>query len=237
MWKKFLLDTLLPQFCLGCGKEGSLICQDCLSTIEILEFQYCPFCQKANRLINGEKCQLHHQTKLDGLFSATSYKNTLVKSLIAKFKYQPFLKNLKEPLAYLIIAHFLLTENKTILKEAANCFLMPVPLSNKRKRWRGFNQSEELAKIVAAYFKVPLLTNNLQKVKNNQPQIELSKEQRKENIKGVFQLKNPELIRNKTIFLIDDVFTSGATLEECASILKSAGAEQVWGIVVARETI
>ncbi len=238
MWKnikKKIIDTLFPQFCLGCGKEGFLICQDCLSTIEILEFRFCPFCEKPNRVFDKLVCLKHQGKNLDGLFCAVQYNNALVKKLIHKFKYEPFLKNLKEPLAFLIISHFLLSENENIFGKPNESFFIPIPLSKRKQKSRGFNQSEEIAKILSDFFKVPLLVGNLKKIKNTSPQIELSKEKRQENVKNVFELKNPEQVRNKTIFLIDDVFTTGATMEECASVLKQAGANQVLGIAVARE--
>ena len=237
MWKKFFLDTLFPQFCFSCGKEGSLICKDCLSTIGIAEYQFCPFCAVPRRVIGEGKCKIHQKMKLAGIFAATSYKNTLVKKLITQFKYEPFLKNLSLPSAYLIIAHFLLSENKTIFKTPENSLLIPVPLRNSKKRERGFNQSEEIAKELSKFFKIPYQFNNLIKIKKTQPQIELKRKERAKNVKDSFKLKNPQMVQEKTIFLIDDVFTTGATMEECARVLKEAGAKKVWGIAVAREPL
>jgi len=261
MWKKFFLDTIFPQFCLGCGKEGSIICEDCLSLIEISEFVYCPFCKTPKRVFgeslftnsqervsNGSTetskrfqyrgtCPSHQKMKLSGVFSATSYKNPLVQNLIKKFKYEPFLKTLASPLAYLIISHFLLTENKIIFKDQFNSLLVPVPLLSSKKRDRGFNQSEEIAQKLSSFFKIPFLTNNLIKIKKTQPQVELKRQGREENIKGAFRIENPQEIQGKRIFLIDDIFTTGSTMEECARVLKQAGAREVWGIVVAREPL
>lgn len=243
MWKKFFLDTLFPQFCLSCGREGNLICKDCLSTIEISEFIYCPFCKFQKRVFEKGTCSLHRKMKLSGLFSATSYQNKLVKKLIANFKYKPYLKNLAKSLSFLIIAHFLLSENKMILESpdynppTAQSLLVPVPLTSAKRRERGFNQTEEIAKVLSKFFKIPLLFNNLIKIKKTQPQVKLKREEREKNIKDAFKLKNPELIQGKRIFLVDDVFTTGSTMEECARVLKEAGAQEVWGIVVAREPL
>lgn len=235
MWKKFLLDTFFPQFCLSCGKEGNLICQDCLSTIEILEYQFCPFCKIPKRVQFKGTCKSHQKMNLDGLFAPTSYKNHLVKKLIRNFKYEPFLKTLREPLAFLIIAHFLLSENKKIIQTPENSLFLPVPLSGFRKRWRGFNQSSEIAKILSNFFKIPFQANNLTKIKKTQPQVELGEKEREKNIKGVFKVQNPGEIKGKKIFLVDDVFTTGATMKEAARVLKIEGAKEVWGIVIARE--
>lgn len=238
MVKKFLLDLFFPQFCLACGREGSLVCQDCLALIEVFEYQYCPFCSKAKRLlITAGKCQAHQKMKLDGLFAATNYQDFLVKKLINSFKYQPFLRTLKTPLAFLIISHFLISEQEIILKERGNSLLVPIPLLPAKKRWRGFNQAEEIAKVLSDYFKIPASFNLLIKIKKTQPQVELPRAEREKNIKGAFKLREPQKVQGKKIFLVDDVFTTGATMEECAKVLKKAGAKEVWGIVIARELL
>jgi len=233
---KFIFDVLFPPYCLGCKKEGSWrwLCDDCFSTIEILEYQYCPFCKIRLRTFE-RRCQLHSKKNLNGLYFATSYENLLVKNLIQKFKYPPFLKELSPSLASLIIVHFILLGKEKISKIFSNSVFIPVPLFKSREKWRGFNQAEKIAKILSEFFKVPLLENNLIKIKKTQPQVELSKEKREGNIKEAFIIKNENLIKGKKIFLIDDVFTTGSTMEECARILKKAGTKEVFGITVARE--
>jgi predicted amidophosphoribosyltransferase len=116
-------------------------------------------------------------------------------------------------LAEVLAEHFVLTQNNTeaVWREAV---LMPVPLAKKRLKARGYNQSEELAKELG--------------------QIIPAKE-RKENLKNAFSVKNPNEIKGRKIFLVDDVYTTGSTMAECAIVLKNAGAKQVWGISVARE--
>ncbi len=237
MWKEFLLDTIFPQFCLGCQREGNLVCYDCLMSIEISEYQYCPFCQKPKRIFEKGTCSLHRKMNLDGLFAATSYQNPLVKKMIVSFKYEPYLKTLGKPLAFLIISHFLLSGKEKIFKPLENSLFLPIPLSFYKKRWRGFNQTEEIGKYLSEFFKVPLLSNNLIKIKKTQPQVELKKEERIKNIQGAFKVKEPAKIRGKRIFLVDDVFTTGSTMEEAARVLKIAGAREVWGVVVAREPL
>ncbi len=241
MLKKFLVHILFPQFCLSCKREGVLVCEDCLSSIDLSEFDYCPFCQTPRRVfacLSGRQeegtCPSHRKMKLSGIFSATSYQNPLVKKLVSKFKYEPFLKNLTSPLTSLIIAHFLLSENKLILQNKGNSVFLPVPLAKFRERWRGFNQAALIAQTLSKFYKIPL-SNNLIKIKQTQPQVELKKEEREKNIRGVFTVKNPQEIQEKRIFLVDDVFTTGNTMEECARILRKAGCREVWGIVIARE--
>ena len=232
-FKNIILDILFPRFCLRCHKEGDWICPDCLSTISILEYQYCPFCMQ--RVFEKTVCYKHKNKNLDKLFFAVSYKNSLIKKAIKKFKYPPFLRELTPYFCYLIISHFLLIENKTILEDKNNSFLIPIPISSFKKRWRGYNQSEEIAKQLSISLKIPILTNNLIKIKKTEPQSNLSKIQRIENVKNVFEIKNAQEIQGKRIFLVDDVFTTGATMEECARVLKNAGARNVFGIAIARE--
>ena len=150
------------------------------------------------------------------------------------FKYEPYIKNLSLPLAYLIISHFALTEKQKIFANPKAIF-MSVPLFKKKEKSRGYNQSKEIAEILSIYYRLPLQKNNLIKVKNTKSQTNFSKKERVLNIANSFTIKNPSLVEGKTIFLIDDVFTTGATMEECTRTLKKAGAKKVFGIVVARE--
>ncbi|TFB07951.1 hypothetical protein E3V08_05920, partial [Candidatus Atribacteria bacterium MT.SAG.1] len=106
--KDIILNILFPRFCLRCQKEGNWICSDCLSLINISEYQYCPFCEIPKRVFTcppvasapgcgrREKgtCEKHRGKNLNGLFSATAYKDSLIKKAIKKFKYPPFLKEL-----------------------------------------------------------------------------------------------------------------------------------------------
>ena len=108
-------------------------------------------------------------------------------------------------------------------------------LEKKRLKWRGFNQSEEIGKELVEFLKIPLLNDVLYKIRETLPQIELTAEARIKNIKGVFWVKNQEKIKERKILLVDDVYTTGSTMNECARVLKESGAKEVWGVVIARE--
>jgi len=106
--KEFLVDLLFPKFCINCGREGSYLCQDCLSLIDILEIQYCPFCALPKIVIDGKTCNSCKNSKrLTGLYCATSYDNFIVKKTINQLKYEPYIKELSKSLASLIIAHLI----------------------------------------------------------------------------------------------------------------------------------
>ena len=235
--KNFLLELFFPSFCLGCKKEGALLCEDCKSTLEISEYNYC-LCSKPLRLPDGQKtgkCPRCQDKKLSGLFFALPYKEKfLTKKLIYQFKYKPYIKELSKTLAAILTEHLVISHNnaESIWE---NSVLMPVPLEKSKLKSRGYNQSEELARELSKILQVPLFSENLAKIKKTAPQMELSAKERAENLKGAFSIKNPAEIAGKKIFLIDDVYTTGSTLQECANVLKSAGAKQIWGIVIARE--
>jgi len=183
------------------------------------------------------KCPKCQNKKLSGIFSALSYKEKeLTRKLIHQFKYPPYLKDLSKTLASLIIEHLILSGNNTN-EIWENGVLIPVPLYKKKFRERGYNQSEELAKELSKILKIPVVSDVLTKTKSTKPQMELSKADREKNLEGVFAVKPAfaSQLRQGKIFLVDDVYTTGSTMHECAKILKQSGAKQVWGIVIARE--
>ena len=229
---EFALDILFPKFCLNCGTEGSYLCPDCFSLIEILDRQYCPFCFPPKLVFDGKTCFSCKQIKkLSGLYCAASYENFIVKKLIHQFKYEPYVRELAKPLSSLIITHLQHLNKIDILR--SSFLLVPVPLHKKKLKQRGFNPPEEIAKEIAKILKIPIV-NALVKIKQTPAQMELKKEKREKNVLGAFRCSKPDLIRDARILLLDDVFTTGATLEECARVLKDAGAKEVWGMVVAR---
>lgn len=225
--KELLLDLFFPLVCLNCRKEGSYLCQDCLALIDVLEIQYCPFCQAPKITPTGKTCKKCQRDKtLNGLFAATSLKNPLARKMINQFKYEPFVKSLAQPLASLIIAHFqILGKSPTFLKKTKNQFLLiPLPLEKSKLKQIGFNGAEEIAEELSQVLKIPSINNLLFKTKETD-----------KNIKETFLIKNSGKIENKKILLVNDLFTTGAPMEECAKLLKKAGAKEIWGVVAARE--
>jgi len=249
---KFCLDLFFPRVCINCQREGKWLCDDCLATLEIQSNAFCPICQR--KVPDFKTCpSCKNKTNLAGLLWAVPYQNFLVKKLIHQFKYEPFIKELAQSLAYLIISHLLLIGIEA--EKLQGFVLVSIPLHRKRKKWRGFDQAEEISGEISNYFnpvrdsgdrknpqkenisngvKIPVLNNVLIREKETLPQVDLEGKDRKENIKGAFFCQKPDLIKGKKIFLIDDVYTTGSTIEEAARILKEAGAKEVWGMVVAR---
>jgi ComF family protein len=175
------------------------------------------------------KCDNCKSRNLDKILSATSFNNKITKEAIHKLKYG-YIEDLSIPLSWLILNHL-----KIIDCQIDNSFiLIPVPMHIKKKRKRGFNQSEEITKIISETTGIKLSTT-LTKTKETKPQMELNRKERIENIKNCFAVNDKKEIENKTVLLLDDVYTTGSTMEECAKILKENGAKEVWGITVARE--
>jgi len=101
--------------------------------------------------------------------------------------------------------------------------IVPVPLHKKRKRKRGYNQMDLIGRRLSQLTGIPIETDSLVKIKDNEPQVGLSDNKRLENVKGVYDVKEPSLISGKRVLLIDDVMTTGATINECAKILMRQG--------------
>ena len=235
--KEFLLNLLFPLYCINCQREKNYLCQDCFSLIDISTSQHCPFCSPAKIVLDGKTCySCRKSKKLTGLFCAASYQNLIIKKLISQFKYEPCIKELAKPLASLIIQHFqLLDYPPPFFRDRSDFVLIPVPLHKKRLKWRGFNQAEEISHQLSLFFKMSLISDVLLKTKQTLPQVELSGKERTDNVKSAFVCQNKNLIKEKKILLVDDVFTTGSTMEECARVLKDSGAKEVWGIAAARE--
>jgi competence protein ComFC len=241
--KDFFLDLLFPKFCLGCQKEGSYLCDDCRALLDISEFNYC-LCENNPQTLppagKQGKCDRCKGKNLSGLYFALPYKEKqLTKKLIHQFKYPPYLKDLSKTLASLIVEHLVLSGKNTD-DIWQNSVLIPVPLSKKKFRERGYNQSEELAKELSQVLQIPVLSDILIKTKSTSPQMKLKKEEREKNLLNAFSIKkncttsDVERFSGKKIFLVDDVYTTGSTMQECAKVLRESGAKSVWGICIAR---
>lgn len=236
MWKTFisnLSEIFFPKICVVCKKDGADFCDDCINLCEISQEQYCPFCFTPQITKDGKSCGHHNQQYLDALFFACDYQNRIANIVIKKFKYGS-LKDLSQPLAKMIYLHLLAVgKNKDDFK---NFVIIPVPITKNKENLRGFNQSMVLANALSEILEIPVIKTGLYKIKETQTQAQLGKQERKENVLNVFKA-NSEQLKNKNIILIDDVYTTGATCNECAKILKQAGAKTVVAMTVARESL
>jgi ComF family protein len=217
------LDLLFPPRCIGCGEWGSFLCPQCKESLPKLNPPYCKICGIPIR--EGLLCPQCSKSSLaiDGIRSPFLYHGVVREAILALKRF----KALAEPLGELMTEYLL---SHPLPVDA----LLPVPLHPKRIRERGYNQSSLLAKEVGGRLGLPVMEDSLVRLRNTPSQVKLSREERHANVKGAFDCKGQELY-GRHILLIDDVCTSGATLNACALALKGAGAASVWGLTLARE--
>jgi competence protein ComFC len=224
-----LLDLLFPRRCIGCGKVGKYFCRECRLRIKCIEKPICPVCQRP--AIDGAThpvCQTKYT--LDGLTSFFQYTGIIQKA-IKTLKYR-FVTDLVSEFINLI--PFFLFNNRAI-EPLSNAIIIPIPLHSSRLRFRGFNQAEVLGRFLAKRLNIPFKTNILKRIRKTTPQVEMKdRKKRLTNMENVFSVTPNILISQyPNILLLDDVFTTGATLRSAATVLKRAGAKRVWGLVLA----
>lgn len=225
-----ILGFLFPARCVSCGVLGNFLCANCYDQIEFLGRQFCPICERP--AIDG----LTHPGcakpwGLDGCLSAAYYKGPMRK-LIRRFKYKPFVKEASTIMDRVLVNYFTTEEDYF----PSGSIVSAVPLHWMRKNERGFNQAEILAELVAEVFQLPYEFKLLKRIKRTKPQIELPREERLTNIRGAFEFYNNAKgeIKDHSIILVDDVWTTGSTLRECGKILKRAGFAKVYALTLAR---
>ena len=195
--------------------------------LAILFPQKCLGCKKENEILCSDcllKISRPDTPYLNGVHIAANYQDLVLKKALWMLKYQG-VKQLAKPLAELV--------KERIWKklETENWLVVPVPLSKNKLRHRGYNQAEMIAGELSGDVRADILFKKF----HTKSQVEVkNKEERLANIVGSFEIKNPETIKGKKIILIDDVFTTGATMREAKKVLKEAGAKKVVGVVVAR---
>lgn len=214
-FKKILLNLLFPKKCYGCDNLDTWLCQKCFDKLKLYEGEL-PRALKNN----------------SDLIIAGEYKDKLLSDLIIDFKFG-FNQELAESL-FLFLKDAL---DKKILIDSISCknwdniLVIPIPLHKKRLKWRGFNQSELLAREISSYYKWPL-SLDLIKIKKTANQAELSEEKRLNNLVDTFKWNGIKI--NKDILLIDDVITSGATINEAEKVLLTTGAGRIIKVAVAK---
>ncbi len=227
--KSFWLNLLFPVECIACRREGIWLCSVCFKKLKF-------------NTRNG-KHNLNIKN-VDQVFIAGDYNNPLLAKAIKRFKYN-FIPEFGPILARFLIMfwQYLSLLNKQNSEQieinqlpnnlnSATFLLIPIPLSPQRERWRGFNQSKILAQEFGSTLNYPI-NYQLKRQKHTKPQVTLNRKKRLQNIQGVFNWRGDNL-SNQNIILIDDVITTGATLNEAALILRQAGANKIYALVLAK---
>lgn len=230
-----LLDLLFPPLCHLCRchlpSAGELhLCPACFERLSLIRSPHCTICG-----IPFEGAGIDHRCgaccsappHFDSARAPYRYDGG-IKELLHNFKYTPR-PLLRKPLALLITNA--LTEH---VRALAVDVIVPVPLHSKRLRQRGFNQAVLLGERLAAAWQIPMQRELLRRIRWTEPQVNLSAEERRVNVKGAFELHDRGDVAGRMVLLVDDVFTTGSTANECSRVLKAAGAREVHSVTVAR---
>ena len=218
------LDLMFPIYCAGCGREGTVICEQCAGELQRLASPYCRVC--ADPGVNG-LCRWCSQFPrgFESLRSPFVFTGP-IRDAIHRLKY----KGERASAGRLagLMAEYL--KHNPVAVDA----LLPAPLHPRRLRSRGYNQSALLARGVGNCLELPVEENLLVRVKNAQPQVESqTRDERRDNVACNFVCQGE--VTGLAVLLVDDVATTGSTLSECATALKAAGAVRVHALTLARE--
>jgi competence protein ComFC len=209
------LSVIFPSGCVSCGNERT-----------VYPFPVCPGC--VTEILSSDPPERMCSGRIKKTHSCLWYTPS-VKCCIQSFKFR----------GNIALAGFF----KRILRSYTLCsgirkenhdIIVPVPLHRLRKRKRGYNQSEILAKMAADMLGIPVRADILTKVRNTPPQSGLTKTERNRNLKGSFAVADMSALKGKSVLLVDDVTTTGTTLEECARVLTASGASSISAFTLAR---
>jgi ComF family protein len=212
--KNSLLNILFPTNCLGCSTKSEILCDNCISKIQLAE----------------------RETDMN-ILAVFDYRDTIIKKAIWELKYH-HKRYIGEKLGQLLY-EFLIEDIADIKTHVAgrSMFVIPVPISNKKTKLRGYNQTNAIARGFCDKasrgifeFKKDIIYKKVETL----PQARITNRKRRlENVRGVFGIKNSEIIKGRTIIVVDDVTTTGGTISEVMKVLKQSGAKKVVGFAVA----
>ncbi|WP_041267047.1 ComF family protein [Geotalea daltonii] len=231
-----LLDIIFPPLCHLCRvyipNAGDVhLCTSCLEQLHPVASPLCPICGVPFATEDGidHRCGACSVRRPAYVAARAAFVfDGPIQELIHRFKYA-HKTHLSRPLALMTARHL-----ADFAGQTAADIVIPVPLHKKRLRWRSYNQAILLAAVLSKEWRIPLSRNALQRTRWTEPQINLAADERQQNVKGAFAVAEPERVADRRIILIDDVFTTGSTVEECAKTLKKAGAAEIFIITVAR---
>ena len=237
---RYLIDVILPRHCASCRQllgpaEPGSFCAACWRRIRLITPPYCPTCGQpfpspvALTFSPEHRCGAcrAHPPPFDHARAVARYEGPL-RQAVHLFKYRGKFA-LHRPLLQLALAHF-----REHYPGATYEAVIPVPLHHNRLRQREFNQAAVFAQGLARHLGLPVVERLLVRARQTRPQVELSGDERRRNVKDAFAVTDPARIAGKVVLLVDDVLTTGATVGEAAKALKAAGAQQVDVFALAR---
>lgn len=232
-----ILNFILPPRCICCSKilgEQDGVCIDCFNKINFISK---PFCKKCGIPLNIDKISqekdlfcgkcIADKKPFFRMQRTAIFYDDFSKNIILAFKFLDKTENAK------ILSSFMYSAGKDIFNEGVDV-IVPIPLHFKRLLSRKYNQSALLAKNLGKMSGIKVDYCSVNRIKNNKPQVNFSGRARISNVRNVFEVRNNKNIKGKRILLVDDVYTTGSTMKECAKTLRKAGAKSVDFITVAR---
>ncbi len=224
-----ILNFIYPPVCGICGKLNSdFLCKKCEKILESEAVFGVDKYKKIERKKENIKNNFNDKKYFDEHLYIFLYQG-IIRRIILKYKFQ------EEAYLYKTFVNFLLKNENFFEKIEKYDTIVPVPISKKRKKKRGYNQSELLAKEIAYNANLVLEKESLYKIKDIVEQSKLNKENRLKNIQGVYELVNKEKLNKKKILLIDDIYTTGSTVNECSKVLRNAKPNKIGVLTLAKD--
>ena len=214
-----IISTVAPHECLGCQRQGSLLCSSCSAKLHVVPER----CYRCRRLNSGaETCaSCRRNSHLQAVHVTTDYQD-LAKDLVWKLKFE----------GAQAAAQQIAAKMKYLFNFSDDMIIVPVPTATSRVRSRGYDQAELLARALIREFHMPKI-NCLTRLGQTH-QIGSDRTQRLQQVNQAFIVKKPQLVSGARILLVDDVITTGATLESAARVLKQSGAKCIEALVFAQ---
>jgi ComF family protein len=237
LWTRRALDLVWPRNCPFCScpladTDPGIVCPTCLSSAKLIEPPFCRQCASPfTGTVTGETFVCGYCQELRFYFSRTvcaCRAEGVPRDCILRFKYN------REMYFGPHLVDWLLHATQRWIDWREIDAIVPVPLHPRKQRHREFNQAEYLAAGLSKVLSVPVLKRNLRRVKDTSTQTKLGAEARMKNLRGAFAVRDETAFKGKRLVILDDVFTTGATMDSCAKTLRGAGAREVVALAVAR---
>ena len=189
-------------------------------------------CNKCGKDIEKYKIELIESEKINGIQVEKIYLFKylgIIRRKIIEYKFND------KPYLYKMFCKTIIENKKTCEFIKSYDIIIPVPIYKKRKKSRGYNQSELISREIAKKLNLQMFNNVLIKISNNEMQSKLNRKQRLKNVKNVYKIINKEKITNKDVIIFDDIYTTGSTINECISVLKKAKVNKIGVLILAKD--
>ncbi len=214
------------------------------SILNLIYPKVCGICEKICKEALCKKCEVAlEKYKIDNIKNCTNNKKVHFDYCINMLKYESIIREKIIDFKFNEKTYLYKTFAKIMLKDEKICrflqkqydIIIPVPMHKYKRRLRGYNQTELIAKELAQNLRIPIDTKSFAKIKCTETQSTLTKSKRNENVKGAYEVLEENNIIDKNIILFDDIYTTGSTLNECSKILKKAGARSIIALTLAKD--